>query len=63
MMRCFNDLLSFLLITVNFVVGGFSKVLRHDSIAILRERRKNEPITSKAAACTYVHMYICTCVF
>jgi hypothetical protein len=27
--------------------GKFSKVLRNDSIAILRERRKNEPIPSE----------------
>ncbi|XP_003383494.1 PREDICTED: phosphatase and actin regulator 4B-like [Amphimedon queenslandica] len=30
-------------------MGGFSKVLRHDSVAILRERRKNEPITTQTA--------------
>ena len=40
-------------------MGGFSKVLRHDSVAILRERRKNEPITSKyACTCT---LYVVTC--
>ena len=32
---------------MEYEVGGFIKVLRHDSIAILRERRKNEPIPTK----------------
>ena len=39
-------------------MGGFSKVLRHDSIAILRERRKNEPIQSKNRWMDLINGYI-----
>ena len=35
-----------LIILCMCIVGGFCKVLRHDSIAMFRERRKNEPIQS-----------------